>query len=240
MPELNGLSRSLVTLDQDSTLIAVIDMSQSTWLVAGVVPGVERHPLKKLPSDETALLQLLQRWHNEAAKVGRSVQRVVVAFEAGRDGFWLARWLRAHDVEAHVIHPTSIAVSREHRRAKTDRLDTELLKRAVLGWLRGERGHCSMAAVPTLEEEDAKRPTREHENLVGERTRVINRIKASLARLCVRGFKPMLRHAAERLGRSAHAGGHTLAAEHASRATARRRAPGVRAQADQADRGCPF
>ena len=199
MPELNGLSRSLVTLDQDSTLIAVIDMSQSTWLVAGVVPGVERHPLKKLPSDETALLQLLQRWHNEAAKVGRSVQRVVVAFEAGRDGFWLARWLRAHDVEAHVIHPTSIAVSREHRRAKTDRLDTELLKRAVLGWLRGERGHCSMAAVPTLEEEDAKRPTREHENLVGERTRVINRIKASLARLGVRGFKPMLRHAAERL-----------------------------------------
>ena len=56
-----------------------------------------------------------------------------------------------------------------------------------------------MAAVPTLEEEDAKRPTREHENLVGERTRVINRIKASLARLGVRGFKPMLRHAAERL-----------------------------------------
>jgi transposase len=199
MPELNGFSRSLVTLDQDSTLIAVIDMSQSSWLVAGVIPGIERHPLKKLPSDEAALLQLLQRWRNEAAKAGRAVQRVVVAFEAGRDGFWLARWLRAHDVEAHVIHPTSIAVSREHRRAKTDRLDTELLKRAVLGWLRGERGHCSMAAVPTLEEEDAKRPTREHENLVGERTRVINRIKASLARLGVRGFKPMLRHAAERL-----------------------------------------
>ncbi len=199
MPELNGLSRSLITLEQDSTLIAVIDLSQSSWLVPGIVPGVERHPLKKLPPDEAALLQLLQRWRNEAAKAGRAVQRVVVAFEAGRDGFWLARWLRAHDVEAHVIHPTSIAVSREHRRAKTDRLDTELLKRAVLGWLRGERGHCSMAAVPTLEEEDAKRPTREHESLVGERTRVVNRIKASLARLGIRGFKPMLRHAAEHL-----------------------------------------
>lgn len=199
MPELNGLSRSLVAFEQDSTLIAVIDMSQSSWLVAGIVPGVERHPLKKLPAEEAAFLQLLERWRNEAAKAGRTVQRVVVAFEAGRDGFWLARWLRAHDVEAHVIHPTSIAVSREHRRAKTDRLDTELLKRAVLGWLRGERGHCSMAAVPTLEEEDAKRPTREHESLVGERTRVINRIKASLARLGIRGFKPMLRHAAERL-----------------------------------------
>jgi len=199
MPELNGLSRSLVALEQDGTLIAVIDMSQSSWLVAGIVPGVERHPLKKLPADEAALLQLLQRWRDEAVKAGRTVQRVVVAFEAGRDGFWLARWLRAHDVEAHVIHPTSIAVSREHRLAKTDRLDTEMLKRAVLGWLRGERGHCSMAAVPTLEEEDAKRPTREHESLVGERTRVVNRIKASLARLGIRGFKPMLRHAAERL-----------------------------------------
>jgi len=47
--------------------------------------------------------------------------------EAGRDGFWLARWLGAHGVEAHVIHPSSAAVSREYRRAKTDRLDTELL-----------------------------------------------------------------------------------------------------------------
>jgi len=59
-----------------------------------------------------------------------------------------------------VIHPNSIAVSREHRRAKTDRLDTALLKRAFLGWLRGERDHCRMAAIPSLEAEDAKRPSR--------------------------------------------------------------------------------
>ncbi|HTO64684.1 MAG TPA: hypothetical protein VMM15_25940 [Bradyrhizobium sp.] len=72
----------------------------------------------------------------------------------------LARWLRAHSIEAHVIHPTSVAVSREHRRAKTDRLDTGLLKRAFLGWLHGEPGHCNMAAIPTLAEEDAKRPNR--------------------------------------------------------------------------------
>jgi transposase len=60
----------------------------------------------------------------------------------------------AHDVEAYVIHPTSIAVSREHRRTKTDRLDTELLMRALVGWLRGEKRHCSMVAIPTIEEED--------------------------------------------------------------------------------------
>jgi transposase len=193
------LSRSLAALDENSTLIAVIEMSQSSWLVAAIIPGVERQPTKKLTSDEGALLRLLHRWRGEAEKSGRNIKRIAVAYEAGRDGFWLARWLRAHGIEAHVIHPNSIAVSREHRRAKTDRLDTALLKRAFLGWLRGEREHCSMAVVPSLEEEDGKRPSRERENLVGERTRIGNRVKSTLARLGIRGFKPTLRTAAERL-----------------------------------------
>jgi transposase len=97
-----------------------------------------------------------------------------------------------------VIHPNSVAISREHRRAKTDRLDTGLLKRAFVGWLRGERDHCSMVAISTLEAEDAKRPSRERENLVNERTRISNRIKATLARLGIRGFK-LTPRAAERL-----------------------------------------
>jgi transposase len=126
---------------------------------------------------------------------------MAVAYEAGRDGFWLARWLQRQGIEAHVIHPTGVAVSREHRRAKTDRLDTELLKRAFLGWLRGEPRHCSMARIPTLEEEDSKRPNRERENLVSERTRIVNRMKSALARLGIRGFKPTLRKAPERLAR---------------------------------------
>jgi transposase len=199
MPQANDLSRCLLTLEQGSTLIAVVELSQASWLVAGIVPAVERQPLKKIEADEEALLRLLHRWRDEAARAGRAVTRVAVAFEAGRDGFWLARWLRARGVEAHVIHPSSVAVPREHRRAKTDRLDTELLKRAFLGWLRGEPGHCTMAAVPTLEEEDANRPSREREGLVGERTRIVNRMKGALARLGVRGFKPGLRKAPERL-----------------------------------------
>src|SRR6476659_4492277 len=169
-------STSLTALEQDSTIIAVIEMSQAKWLVAGVVPGVERQPLKKLAADEAALLKLLHRWRNEAGQAGRQIKRIVVAYEAGRDGFWLARWLRVRGVEAYIIHPASIAVSREHRRAKTDRLDTELLMRAFLGWLRGEKRHCSMAAIPTIEDEDAKRPSREHEKLVGDRTRLVNRM----------------------------------------------------------------
>ena len=200
MPQANDLSRCLLTLEQDSTLIAVVELSQASWLVAGIVPAVERQPLKKIEADEAALLRLLGRWTDEATRAGRAITRVCVAFEAGRDGFWLARWLRARGIEAHVIHPSSVAVPREHRRAKTDRLDTELLKRAFLGWLRGERGHCTTAAIPTAEEEDAKRPNREHESLVGERTRIVNRMKGALARLGVRGFKPTLRKACERLG----------------------------------------
>ena len=195
MPQPNDLSRSLVAFQQDSTLVAVVETSRSSWLVAGIVPGIGRHPLKKLDPSEEALLALLRRWRDEAAGAGRTITRLAVAFEAGRDGFWLARWLRARDVEAHVIHPTSVAVSREHRRAKTDRLDTELLKRAFLGWLRGEPDHCSMAAIPTLAQEDAKRPSRERESLVGERTRIGNRMKGALARLGIRGFKPTLRSA---------------------------------------------
>jgi transposase len=199
MPQLNDLSRSLVALDQDSTIIAVVELSQSSWLVAGVLPGIERQPQKKLEPSAERLLGLLHRWRDEAVRAGKKITRIALAFEAGRDGFWLARWLNARGVEAHVIHPSSVAVSREHRRAKTDRLDTELLKRGFLGWLRGERGHCSMARVPTIAEEDAKRPNRERECLVGERTRIVNRMKATLARLGVRNFKPTLRKAAERL-----------------------------------------
>jgi transposase len=199
MSQRNDLSRSLIPFDQHNALIAVIEMSQSSWLVAGIVPGVERHPLKKLEPDEKALLQLLQRWREEAVKAGHTITRISVAFEAGRDGFWLARWLRARDIDAHVIHPTSVAVSREHRRAKTDRLDTELLKRVFIGWLRGEPEHCHMAAVPTIEEEDARRPNRERESLVGERSRIVNRMKSCLARLGIRNFRATLRKAPERL-----------------------------------------
>src|SRR3712207_2772131 len=94
MPQRNDLSRSLAALDQNRTLIAVIEMSRSSWLVAGVIPGVDRHPLKKLEPDE-GVLRLLRRWQDEAARAGRTIRRIAVAFEAGRDGFWLARWLQA-------------------------------------------------------------------------------------------------------------------------------------------------
>src|SRR6516225_4219418 len=196
MPQPNDLSRSLVALDQNSTIIAVVEMSQASWLVGGVLPGIERQPRKKLEPSPERLLALLHRWRDEAVRAGRTITRIALAFEAGRDGFWLARWIAARGIEAPVIHASSVAVSREHRRAKTDRLDTELLKRGFLGWLRGARGHCSMARLPTIAEEDAKRPNRERDCLVKERTRIVNRMKGTLARLGIRNFRLTLRNAA--------------------------------------------
>jgi transposase len=186
-------------LDQDRTLIVVVEMSQSSWLVSAMVPGVDRHPLKKLAPDEKALLKLLHRWCSEAVQAGHPISRVVVAYEAGRDGFWLARWLQKRDVEAYVIHASSVAISREHRRAKTDRLDTEMLMRALLGWLRGEKRHCTMTAIPAVEVEDARRPSREREKLICDRTRIVNQMKSTLVRFGIRNFKPTLRKAAEKL-----------------------------------------
>src|SRR5260370_2010471 len=119
MPQLNDLSRCLAALDQDNTLIAVIEMSQSNWLVTGIVPGVERHPAKKLEPDEAALLGLLHRWRDEAGKAGRMITRIAVAFEAGRDRFWLARWLRGRDREDHAIHAPTAAGSPRNPPAQT-------------------------------------------------------------------------------------------------------------------------
>src|ERR1700745_1067386 len=134
MPQPNDLSRALVALDQNSTVIAVVELSHSSWLVAGMVPGIERQPRKKLEPNPERLLGFLHRWRDGGGQGGRTITRIALAFEAGRDGFWLARWLAARGVEAHVIHASSVAVSREHRRAKTDRLDTPLSQRGVLGW----------------------------------------------------------------------------------------------------------
>jgi transposase len=210
MPKHNDLSVSLVALEQDTTLIAAIELSRSSWLVGGLVPGLRRDPRKKLDPDAAALLGLLHRWRDEAVAAGRRIERIVIAYEAGRDGFWLARWLRARGIECHVIHPTSIPVSREHRRAKSDRLDLGLLLRALLGWLRGEPKHCSMVAVPSLAEEDAKRPIRERDTLVVEATRLVNRMTSLLALHGILGFNVKLKKAPAKLASLRTAEGEPL------------------------------
>ena len=138
----NDLSRSLIALDMDKTLIAVVELSLSSWLVAGIVPGVERQPLKKLKTDENALLTLLNRWRDEAVRSGHKISRIAVAFEAGRDGFWLARWLKAWGIEAHVIHASRQRALFQPATVLLQRL--EKWRRAELGNFRG-RASCVKA-----------------------------------------------------------------------------------------------
>ena len=190
------LNCSRTSLAMDGTLVVVVEMSLSTWLVCAEVPGLERRAMKKMSVDEAGLLSQLHRWRDEAEKrADCRVSRICVAYEAGRDGFWLARCLRGSGIKAHVIHSTSIPVKRDHRRAKTDRLDCQLMMRAFLGWLRREEGHCRMVAVPTARQEDARRVTRERKGLVREQTKLINRLKAMFACLGIRDFKPHLKKA---------------------------------------------
>src|SRR5256885_14763256 len=104
----------------------------------GTIPATSqldrRQPLKKLAVDESALLKLLHRWREEAEKAGRRIERIAVAFEAGRDGFWLARWLKARGIEAYVIHASSVAGVRENRRRQNERVCTQLVQTPLFGW----------------------------------------------------------------------------------------------------------
>src|SRR6266496_1982296 len=82
VPQVNDLSRSLAAFDPISTLVVVVEMSKTSWLVSGVVPGVERQPLKKLEPDATALLRLIERWRIEAVRAGRPIRRIALDYEA--------------------------------------------------------------------------------------------------------------------------------------------------------------
>jgi transposase len=200
MKNRSDLNQSYAAFDQASTLVSVIELSSKSWLLAGAVPGVTRQPKKKLPAGNPHALQTqIERWRAEALKAGHAIKRIVVAFEAGRDGVWLARWLRERGIEVYVIHAASIPVPREHKRPKTDRVDTEMLMRALLGWLRGEARHCRMVEIQPLEQEDAKRPTREHDSLVREQTRLVNRMKSTLVYLGITNFNIKLIKAGQKL-----------------------------------------
>ncbi len=124
--------------DCDSTLVTVAELSGSSWLVGSRVPGVARQSKHSLKARWEDLVALLDRLRRRAEMAGKRVDRVVLAYEAGRDGFWLARLLSKRGIEVYVMQPSSIPVDRRARRAKTDALDVEMLLRTLLAWLRGE------------------------------------------------------------------------------------------------------
>jgi transposase len=185
-----------MALDYESTIITAVELSASSWLVGAQVPSVLRQCRQKLAPSAEALLEHLGRLRQRAERAGKRVSRMVVAYEAGRDGFWLARWLIAHGIEVDVIQPASVPVD---RRAKTDALDVEMLLRTTLAWLRGEPRVCSMVPIPSEAEEDGRRPLRERQELIKERLAITNKIDGLMATLGIGGYRPLRRDRREQV-----------------------------------------
>ena len=175
-----------------ATILVSFELSQSNWVVTIQPPGaakMSRHGIKARDTDR--VLALLERHRARLAERVSGPVRVVSIQEAGLDGFWLHRWLEAHDVASYVVDAASIAAPRLKRRAKSDGIDGETLVRTLAAWLRREPRVCSMVVPPSVEDEDRRRLSREREQLLCEQTALTNRIKGLLANQGIAGYQPL-------------------------------------------------
>jgi transposase len=200
MPNTLTHPSATAALDYDDALVLAIELSNKSWVLAAQAPGLPKTKARQVIAPTTdALVAALDGYRRRAAAVGRTFERVITIYEAGWSGFWLARWLVAHGVEAHVVQPSSVLVDRRMRRAKSDGIDAELLLRTLLAWLRGEPRVCSMAPVPDEVDEDARRAVRERGELIAERVSLVNRVGAILATLGTGDYNPLLQSRRRRL-----------------------------------------
>src|ERR687884_718574 len=198
-------------LDYDRTLILAVEVSSRSWVVAAQVPGVRQKGTKQqLAPRADALMAAVEAYKRRATAAGMAVERVIVAYESGGSGFWLARWLQQRGVEVYVMQPSSVPVDRRMRRAKSDRIDADMLLRTLLAWLRGEPRVCSMVPVPDEATEDARRPMREREELIRTRVAIVNRIEAVVTVLGAGEYNPLRRDCRARLGQLRTALGQPL------------------------------
>ncbi len=173
----------------EQTLHAALELSKNSWLLAIQVPGRDNPSLHPISGgDANGLLAKLDAARKRLAKVSGQMPKVMLCYEAGYDGFWLARLLEQHGIECLVMEPASLQVNRKARRVKTDRIDVENLLHTLIAWCRGERHVCSMVVIPSVEEEDLRRSHRERDRLIRERTAHTNRIKGLLSTQGIRAI----------------------------------------------------
>src|SRR3954452_1975365 len=185
---------------QANTLFASLELSKARWLVTVSAPGSDKLSRHQVPGgDGQALLELLWRLQAPAARRTGAPVMIIVIQEAGLDRFWIHRLLERNGISSHVVDPASIAVNRRHRRAKTDRIDGEMLLRTLTAWARGERRVCSMVRPPSPEEEDRRRLTRERATLLKERIQHTNRIKGLLCGQGIVDYDPLRKDRLARL-----------------------------------------
>jgi transposase len=186
------------------TVYVAIELSKKTWVLGIAHPDRDRPSIHRVSGGNIA--ELVSRLRVAA----RNNRRILVCYEAGYDGFWLARALAKMGIECRVLDPASIQVNRRARRVKTDRIDVLALLRALIATDRGERHVCAIVRVPSVEEEDARRSHRERQRLVRERTGHINRIKGLLFAQGIRDIKPKLRRSRIDFAALETAEGHPL------------------------------
>ena len=165
----------------ESIMYLALELSNQEWKLAFTVPGGKER-LRSMPARQ--LGRLLAEIRAAKEKLGLPAEaRVRSCYEAGRDGFWIHRWLVTQDVENVVVDSASIEVNRRLRRAKTDRLDARsLAARLVRYWEDTTHGkRWSVVHVPTETDEDARRPRRETERLTTEQTGHAARVRSLLA-----------------------------------------------------------
>jgi transposase len=188
-------TESTPTAGHSGTIFVAIELSQKTWLVTLHSPDRDRISRHKIEGgDRAELLALIEKIKARAAEKLGSAPRVVSCYEAGYDGFWLHRLLQAAGIANFVFDAASIAVEQRSRRAKTDRIDGELMLRTLMAYLRGEPRVVRIVRVPSVAEEDARRASRERDRLVKEQTAHSNRIKALLRLLGVAVGTPRRRN----------------------------------------------
>ncbi|HEX6010206.1 MAG TPA: IS110 family transposase [Geminicoccaceae bacterium] len=191
-----------VTTDEGvrRAVYVAIELSKKGWLVAVRGPVGDRISLHRFAAGDAAgLLALVSRARGAAAEALGAGVPVLACHEIGYDGFWLHRVLTTAGVVNHVVDPASVHVDRRARRAKTDRIDVQALLRSLMAYHRGEGRVWSVVRVPTPEEEDARRPHRERQNLIKERGRHVNRIKGLCAQQGILDYEPMRADRHERL-----------------------------------------
>jgi transposase len=164
----------------EARLYLAFELGSTTWVLAFTPSVAQRPRLRQIAAgDLTALEREVQL---AKARFGLAAAAPVQScYEAGRDGFWLHRWVCGHGVANVVVDSSSIEVNRRARRAKTDRLDAGKLVQLLIRWAHGERMVWSVVHVPTPEAEAARQLTREIATVREDRTRIRNRILALLA-----------------------------------------------------------
>ena len=204
-------SESVGTCGGAATVLVAIELSKSAWVLAVHDPITDKISRRRVDSGDTAgLIAICEKARGAAA--GRLLKPVDIecVFEAGYDGFWLQRRLQQEGIACRVMDPASLKVDRRARRVKTDRIDAESLLRALQAWRRGDRQACNFVRVPTIEEEDARRPHRELNRLRKERVGHVNRIKALLALHGISNYQPMRQDRRSKLAELRTGEGQTL------------------------------